>query len=250
MKVQIVSDLHMEFFENKTRFCLNKNADLLIIAGDLGNALSRQLEFIKEICKKLPVIFILGNHDPMWSSIKETINFWKSVKIENFYFLNNETIEIKGIHFIGSTLWSDLNKDPANNLFIMKNVADYKTIYKDDDDTKFVSTFDMQKKFEECYNFLNKELSKDYKRKVLITHHLPTYASVSDKYQSSRMNAAFVSDLSNMLLYANNLELCIHGHTHDTFDYMLADVLRVVCNPLGYPSENNNGYSNDLLVEL
>lgn len=248
MKIQIVSDLHLEFAENKGRFKVNKKADLLIIAGDLGCGHDRQLDFIKSVSSQVPTILILGNHDPMWSTLKETKEFWNNVDLKGFYFLDNQTIEINGIHFIGSTLWSDLNKDPVNSLYIMKNIADYKAIYKDEAHKSFVNISDLQDEFEKSLEFVNEELQKSYPRKVLITHHLPTYASVSEKYLTSRANAAFATDLTNMLLYSTGLELCAHGHTHETLNYKLGD-LHVVCNPLGYPHENNQ-YTNNFLIEI
>lgn len=248
MKVQVVSDLHLEFIENKGRFKLNKSADLLIIAGDLGCGNDRQLALIKEISKEKPVILVLGNHDFMWSSIKETVDFWHNVQLPNFYFLNDKTIEIEGVHFIGSPLWSDLSKDPTNHFYILKNMADYKAIYKNETHTNFINIQDIQIEYENHIDFIKHELGQDYKRKVLITHHLPTSASVSHEYLNSKLNAAFMTDLSNLLLFSPNLELCIHGHTHKTLDYKLGE-MRVFCNPLGYPHENNE-YSNDILINL
>lgn len=237
MKIQIVSDLHFEHEENKKRFTLNKDAELLIIAGDLGNKIYSGLDFIKECASKVKTIFILGNHDSMGSSIESTVKFWESQNIENFYFLNNKTVEIGGVHFIGTTLWSDVMADPINTLAIARGMIDYHYIFKDNE-RDLVDIFYLQKKYEENLFFIQNELKKDYTKKVLITHHLPTFQSIAPKYYGSSLNAAFASDLSNMLVYTDNLELCIHGHTHEVLDYMLDDK-RIICNPLGYPGEHN-----------
>ena len=44
------------------------------------------------------------------------------------------------------------------------------------------------------------------------------------------MSAAFASDLDRLM---GKAALWIHGHTHDSFDYVLNGT-RVVCNPRGY----------------
>ena len=67
---------------------------------------------------------------------------------------------------------------------------------------------------------------------MVITHHGPHPLSVHPRYAGDPVNAAFVSDLSELLPKA---DLWLHGHVHDSFDYKVGNC-RVVANPLGYPS--------------
>lgn len=240
MRIQIASDLHFECVENKKSFQPSKNADLLIIAGDIGNQRSLEdtnVEAMKKYSEELPVILTLGNHDYMGSTIQDTIEFWDSQNIPNLHFLHNNTIELNGIHFIGSTLWSDVKINPINAFYISKGMIDYKYILKDDR-SSLIDVDYLQNVHEECLHYVKQELNKNYKRKVLITHHLPTFMSVHPRYINSYLNAAFATDLTELLLDTENLELCIHGHTHDKFDYTIEDKVRIICNPLGYPGEN------------
>lgn len=248
MKIQITSDLHFENEENKQEFILSKEADLLIIAGDLGNQISPQVDMIKAFCDQKPVIFIPGNHDYMGNSIEDTIDFWDAQNIKNFHFLNNKKIEIEGINFIGTTLWSDLYADPLNTLAVLKGMIDYKYIWKKNK-TSLVDIDYMQKIFLDSLSFVTKELLSNDKRKVLITHHLPTLMSIHPKYMHSVLNSAFATNLTGILLDAKNLELCIHGHTHDNMDYHITEKLRLICNPLGYPGENPH-YVKEKIVSL
>jgi hypothetical protein len=86
------------------------------------------------------------------------------------------------------------------------------------------------------------EQFKDTKTWVL-THHAPSYQSVHPKYRSSGIaNGAFVSDLDDLILNNPQIKYFSHGHTHESFDYMIGGC-RVICNPRGY----YNGYnSSDL----
>lgn len=44
--------------------------------------------------------------------------------------------------------------------------------------------------------------------------------------------------------------LWVHGHTHDSFDYMIGST-RVLCNPRGYiPEEANKQFDPALIVDL
>jgi Icc-related predicted phosphoesterase len=63
------------------------------------------------------------------------------------------------------------------------------------------------------------------------------------------LTPSFASNLEG-LLDANKIELWIHGHTHDSFDYEIYDK-RVVCNPRGYsPHELNRDFRPDWVVEV
>jgi hypothetical protein len=47
------------------------------------------------------------------------------------------------------------------------------------------------------------------------------------------MNGAYSTDLDNWILDRRQIKLWTHGHTHESFDYMIGTT-RVVCNPRGY----------------
>jgi hypothetical protein len=42
-----------------------------------------------------------------------------------------------------------------------------------------------------------------------------------------------------MMEMAENVKAWIHGHTHDEFDYTIG-ITKVLCNPRGYPKENQH----------
>jgi hypothetical protein len=67
--------------------------------------------------------------------------------------------------------------------------------------------------------------------RVVVTHHLPSWHSVSPAYVAAPSNPAFASDLDALVPAA---DVWIHGHTHSSHDYLLGGC-RVVCNPRGYP---------------
>jgi Icc-related predicted phosphoesterase len=79
--------------------------------------------------------------------------------------------------------------------------------------------------------WLERELSQDYDgATVVITHHAPHPLSVHPRYAGDPTNAAFASDLTELVQLA---DVWLHGHVHDSFDYRVAGC-RVVANPRGY----------------
>lgn len=81
---------------------------------------------------------------------------------------------------------------------------------------------------------------------------------VHPRYNGNQLNAAFVSDLSDLI---PGVDLWLHGHVHDSFDYSVGRC-RVVANPAGYVlSRNmaldsndyefeNRAFDRNLLVEI
>ena len=61
------------------------------------------------------------------------------------------------------------------------------------------------------------------------------------------VNGAYSSDLSEFILDRPQIKLWTHGHTHDTFDYMIGTT-RIVCNPRGYDGYEGRADEFELLT--
>jgi hypothetical protein len=82
---------------------------------------------------------------------------------------------------------------------------------------------------------------------VVVTHFLPHRRSIHPKYEGDRFNPAFASDLAHLV--RPPVTLWIHGHTHESFDYVVNGT-RVVCNPRGYlPIEPNPAFDPGFVAE-
>jgi hypothetical protein len=83
---------------------------------------------------------------------------------------------------------------------------------------------------------------------VVVTHHLPHRRNSHPKYNGSDLNPSFASDLSDLM--GPPVSLWIHGHTHESFDYVVNGP-RVVCNPRGYvPMESNPAFDPVLTIDV
>jgi hypothetical protein len=73
-------------------------------------------------------------------------------------------------------------------------------------------------------------------RTVVVTHHAPHRGSLAACFERSGLSPAFVNDLPAACF--DGVALWVHGHTHDSFDYLVprpgGGTCRVVCNPRGY----------------
>jgi len=97
--------------------------------------------------------------------------------------------------------------------------------------------------------WLQQELAKPFAGKtVVVSHHLPHASSIHPRYDGDALNPGFVSHLPQLV--CPPVDLWIHGHTHISCDYAVAET-RVVCNPRGYaPDELNPQFQPGFVVEI
>jgi hypothetical protein len=240
VKALVMSDLHLEY-RNNINIPVIGGVKFLILAGDIGSNQSH-LEFIKDCASKYTVIYILGNHEFYGFNLKEVRDFWNSVKIDNFHFLDNSSVVIDDIEFIGSTLWVDFNRQDFHTMYNAAiEIKDFQKIFNANND-EYITAQDIYAEFEKSYDYLKNALYDDNGYvKVLVTHYGFSHQSVHPGYLENpadlKMNHYFTNHLDNFI--GNSLaKVAIHGHMHTSADYMLGDV-HVVCEPVGYPDSVN-----------
>ena len=251
MKIQLVSDIHLEFGHSVR--IENAGADVLILAGDICcarsfNGKERDIDnidvyqFFDNITSIFDnVIYVMGNHEHYKHTFNDTEHVLKDAfsEYKNLHILNNKSIVIDGVRFIGSSLWTDLNNNcPATKALLEQGMNDYRLIkYRDLKDNYTRLTPDITySEHRLAINYIGHELNDNKDQPcVVITHHAPSPKSIHQKYQNEKiMNGGFSSDLEHMMV--DNVKLWCHGHMHDSFDYVVNNT-RVVCNPFGYPGE-------------
>lgn len=245
MFIRVVSDLHLEF--NPTWILPSMpedNETILILAGDVGLASKSYtfVPFIEDVSERFQdVIFIMGNHEHYKGNFPTSFNKIKDAVVNqlNVHVLEKESIVIDDVAFICASLWTDMNnhnvlcieqsRNAMNDYKIIRTGPTYepwkKRLHPHDTIADFINA--------KCFIFEEvKKQMADNKTVVVVTHHLPSYKSIPPQFVGDTMNGAYASELSEDIL-DNPYKLHIHGHTHDSVDYMIGDT-RIVCNPLGY----------------
>jgi len=271
MKISVASDIHLEFdymdLENVDQ------TDVLILAGDImvadeikrypfdnsipinGSKVQERAliyqRFFREVSERWKhVFYVSGNHENYEGVFNKTDTIIRgnlSHIGDNIHYLQDECYVLDGVVFMGSTLWTDLNKQDSLTAFhLSQRMNDYERIrcyglsgsegaYRK---LKPQDTLLCHYKSTQYFKFIASE--KRDQKIVVITHHAPTYVSMSPHYKSDfLMNGGYASELSDIIMDNENIALWIHGHTHSPFDYMVGDT-RVVCNPRGYLKYDQN----------
>jgi hypothetical protein len=156
------------------------------------------------------------------------------------------------IQFLGCTLWTDFKLFGATAKAAClregrDRLNDFRLIREG------VERFSPERSVElheQSLAWLKTQLAIPFDGKtVVMSHHLPSMQSVAERYQDDRLSACFASELKNLF---GNMDLWIHGHTHDNMDYQTAGT-RVICNPRGYVTHRgieNPNFIHDLVVEI
>lgn len=267
MKIQIVSDLHLEFKDIDLRN--EQGADVLILSGDilLGDKLRKPeagkpyRDFLQRVSREYPnVVYVAGNHEfyhGKWNATIDTIRL-ECEDYDNVHFLECDSVEIMGVTFVGGTLWTDMNKhDPLTLHAVRDMMSDFAIITDDTSGYTKLKPATTVLRHRKTLDYIKQVVlnvrEKGEGKVVVVGHHCPSHQSVHPIYAGQTlMNGAYYSELSEFILDRPEIVLWTHGHTHHPFDYMIGDC-RVVCNPRGYVSEygaENPNWNPFKIVEL
>ncbi|MCK9369150.1 metallophosphoesterase [Candidatus Dojkabacteria bacterium] len=261
MKIAYASDLHLEFGDIDLKN--TEDCDVLVIAGDLliaqylhenphtDNPIPekdwslkmglayRFRGFLDRISKEFKeVVIIAGNHcfyHGYWYKSLDHLREEYS-KFSNIHFLENESIVLDDVTFIGTTLWTDMNKsDPITIYSIKYAMNDFSLIKNDNQKYRKLSPEDTVVRHRTALDYISNIVRDNQGKKIVVVgHHSPSQLSVHPKYKDDyEMNGGYASSLTQFIFDRPEIKVWFHGHTHEPFDYMLGRT-RIACNPRGY----------------
>ncbi len=253
MKLNILSDLHLSSggFERP-----ENDADVVILAGDIARP-REAVAWARHFDK--PVLYVAGNHEFYGGSLDGTAAELARLCVgTRIHVLDNAPVVIGPVRFLGSTLWTDFEvfgegqtkaAAMAEGQHLMR---DFSRIRLAEAGDAIFSPDDSAALFERDARWLDTTLDTPHDGPtVVITHHAPSRKSIHPRFAHSLLSACFVSD-AERLLGSSRVQLWIHGHTHDSFDYRVNGT-RVVCNPRGYARDGineNSRFDPDLTIEV
>ena len=238
MNIQLASDLHLEFLQRdhpgERLITYAPGSDVLVLAGDIASGADALEQFAGW---PVPVLYVAGNHE-----------YYAATKY-GIHFLDNERVDIGGVRFLGTTLWTDYrlrrqHTQAVQMVNAQQCLNDHRLITRDGGGR--FSPQDALNEHEAARAWLTTQFSQPFAgRTVVITHHGPHPLSVHPRYEGDLMSAAFVSDLTELM---PGVDLWLHGHVHDGFDYTVGNC-RVVANPAGYIRNRSSVDKADFIYE-
>lgn len=262
MKIQYLSDIHLEHYKIYTAEQLNPlqwiepdpEAELLVLAGDIGNPSGTAYSLFLQWCAaNWPhVIIVAGNHEFYHTgkigppcSREETLELIRKIvaHLPNVLLLDRKMITLRpGLNVLGCTLWSDISEKLSSedawrlNDFRMipgASIQAYSAWHKRD------------------LAWLRAQLSlisNAGEETIVVTHHMPTPRLIAEKYQGHPLNCCFATDLEQLIQDTQPLAwICGHSHTGNK---ILIGRTQLVMNPHGYPGERVDTRQRQAILEI
>jgi predicted phosphohydrolase len=255
MRFKLVSDLHLEWSDFNVPY---SGEDVLVVAGDISHDSDQAAQLIVDYLASAPdhvhVVACLGNHDYYGRSVAATDTMWRARSAgepgalhPRFHHLQDASVVLGGYRFHGSTMWTDMTGDERA---LVDGISDFRAI----DGFTVAAAREIHQRGRAA---LAEALDRSAERVVVVTHHLPLFASIAPQYAGSPVGGAFAStDMGDLVRHPNVAVWC-HGHTHASVDIREGPT-RVLCNPRGIVRPwnghlrrpENRAFDPELVVEL
>jgi predicted phosphodiesterase len=271
MKLQLVSDLHLERYPD---FMPQPapGAEVLVLAGDIGSyqAGSKLLDQDFGLARFSPlapgspwrhVLYVPGNHEYDGLDFDATqIRLRACCERLGITWLQREQVVLDGVRFLGATLWSDfdalaLAHEPRPGAGPQAREVSMTRLLREREKAFRAADFYLRKNT--CLRGGEPMLAVDLRElgladqawlcaalaetfqgsTVVVTHFAPSMRSADPRYGVTPGTAGFCNALDDLVA---KVDVWLHGHLHCPSDYTVgvgAHCCRVLANPRGYASK-------------
>lgn len=200
------------------------------------------------------VVLVLGNHDYWGQNIDYEPQALKKElsrqNIKNVYVLENEAVILDHVKFVGATLWTDFNgKDTDLMYSTIRYRNDYKHIRQKASYRKINPTGIYEHHMTSRSFIFNNAHKEDGQKLIVVSHMAPSLQSTAVEFHARPQNSLYFSSLEPEIEKNNQIDYWLHGHVHNSSDYMIGST-RVLANPRGYPNEEQTSFDEEYRLEL
>ncbi|KAF6805989.1 Ser/Thr protein phosphatase [Colletotrichum sojae] len=243
VRVQILSDLHLEIGQQYASYKFPASAPLLLLGGDIGRLVDYEAyrTFLEAQTRRYErVLLVLGNHEFYGMDYDSGIGAARQLAAEpslagRLTLLHETRWDDPGspLTVLGCTLWSKVPETPQP--IVQSKVNDF----------RHIGNWSVQRHneaHEREVTWLRKQVAQvtsEGARKLLVaTHHASCIEGTSrPEHGSNPWSSAFATDLFEQEGWAG-VSAWAFGHTHYCADFVKNGV-RVVANQRGYVYPDN-----------
>ena len=284
LQVRLFSDLHLEYDYSFKIPNIQKN-QIIILAGDIHNngrskSLNEKLTaFFHDILSQGAIIlFVAGNHDYWGTHIEKynsLINQFEREN-ENFYFLNDSSVFINDIEFLGGTLWTNFNKKDTRTYLEVQGHKDYgRTANTSNDYHKIKEKYEkdgrtIYTKLTSKTTYLRHiktvkyltERAGEHHTQFVVTHHAPSEIFVDKERWNKHKKNGYDYNINKYSYYseleylAEQFNYWASGHTHKYVNEYYKNTL-FLSIPRGYIDKKNeknsevvNKFNPNLIIKI
>ena len=253
MKIQLISDAHLNMEHEFS--VLNPEAEVFIMAGDMASSPKAAKKYLTDLRKqtKIPIIYVLGNHEYYGLNLYTGLDAYRKAvsKIKGVHLLEKQGLELEGISFWGTTLWSDLS-DPLAAWAVQDGLSDY--LFIEREPGTYIRALDTHTEYLLALDWLKTALTENLERKnIVITHHAPCWECRNTYFDYDHRNRLITHGFCNRLdtlMHVYNISHWLYGHTHKSQSLRVGGT-QVVSNQVGYEHEKKqSGFDRQQLIDV
>lgn len=244
VRIQFMSDLHLEVLGDYATFTFPKTAPHLLLAGDIGR-LSRYTEFsdfLQRQCSVYDHVFlVLGNHEFFAMTRQDALAAASSLAAEpkmggRLTILHRTRVDLSStVTLLGCTLQSNVPEESKE--IVRQKLADFRQI-------NGWSVDEHNQEHEKDVQWLQDEIESindnEPERTIIVaTHHAPTHHLTSKpEYANNAWRFGFATDLLERRVRHwrgfDAVHTWVFGHTHWNTAFKFQH-MHVKANQRGYP---------------
>jgi Icc-related predicted phosphoesterase len=243
MRVQVMSDLHIDFPGAHGIPRLAQGAALVIVAGDTCQGLVRAIEALRRAFPNTEIATVAGNHEYYGFCLPDELAAGRArAKELGVHLLENDTALFGHLRVIGATGWTDYEafgerlREPGMRT-AYDLMQDHKKIKWRRDPWMRFRPQEARALHLQSRAYIEATLAKPHSGETLIlTHHPGTIEAIAPAFQRSLTSLAYFSELLP-IVDRYQPRWWVSGHTHLSMNFQRGRT-RMISNPCGYADEN------------
>jgi len=271
MRCVYMSDLHLEGQDFAWPM---PEGDVLILAGDTCHAAclspartdpyaARQRDRVLRLVEAAGrnfrhVLAIAGNHEHYDGVFEDTAGIMRA-HLPGVRVLDNDSVEIGGVAFFGTTLWSDFEGRSRDAMeAARKGMGEYffcRSRDRDDDGgerlvkLRPVVTLGAH---DNALGALRGHLAaRQGTPTVVISHHAPSRKGLNALHMGNGLDGAYASALDQWVAGLESVPVWVHGHTHVVAAYRIGGCQAVAnCRGFSGREAGGRGFKSDRSFEV
>jgi hypothetical protein len=286
-RVATLHDLHIDIENNAWPEPPYLDCDVLVVPGDTAPLVTGLRWLVDSVRGPTRIAMTCGNHEfyrglpgsgEEHTYYQDQLERGREVAASlGVDLLVNESRVIDGVRYAGTPGWTDYSLLPPGWSRKMAMYYDQKGALPDEREYGG-SRRDIHNDFKEIrygagnsrhcltpsqwlqlhaesYAFLERTLAQPHDGPTVVVTHMGPASSVTNR---GAMHSWLYgsTDFETLMNGPNAPSFWLHGHVHESFDYMLGSTTRVVCNPRGYPDprapsgRENPDFNPEFVLEI
>ena len=164
------------------------------------------------------VLLIAGNHEHYDGVFDDTAGLLKR-NLPSVTILDNEHVEIDGIRFFGTTLWSNFEEgSEASMNAVRRRMGEFYFVKKrrvDADGCESLAKFrpeDALEAFDASWATLTNFVAAGERPTVVVSHHAPSLQGRNPRHAGNGLDGAYGSDLDARISTLAQVPVWVHSH--------------------------------------